>query len=180
MRARWPMAQGGRVGRAGESSAFCPPTQPCRKLVVFVFFWRRCGEPTSSLALRRGDLLPWRRKNKKNSTARARGHKRANTKLTSSLGQRRSARQAPPASLTLGLAQPRSTSCQSSTKVTSPCSSWIVTMFSSTCRHSLVQTTDREPDPPSLAVQSSSCGHLHTSISTDVRTKHLRKTWGTF
>ena len=37
MGARWPLAQGGRVGRAGESSAFCPPTQPCRKLVVF--FW---------------------------------------------------------------------------------------------------------------------------------------------
>ena len=38
MGARWPLAQGGRVGRAGESSAFCPPAQPCRKLVVFVFF----------------------------------------------------------------------------------------------------------------------------------------------
>ena len=36
MSARWPLAQGGRVGRAGESSAFCPPTQPCRKLVVFM------------------------------------------------------------------------------------------------------------------------------------------------
>ena len=36
MGARWPLAQGGRVGRAGETSAFCPPTQPCRKLVVFM------------------------------------------------------------------------------------------------------------------------------------------------
>ena len=37
MGARWPLAQGGRVGSAGETSVFCPPTQPCRKLVVFVF-----------------------------------------------------------------------------------------------------------------------------------------------
>ena len=78
MSARWPLAQGGRVGRAGETSVSCPPTQPCRKLVVFVF-WGRCGEPhlLSGAEARRSS--PVERKRNKNSTARARGHKRANT-----------------------------------------------------------------------------------------------------
>ena len=42
----------------------------------------RCGEPTSSLALRRGSLPPCQSKRTGNSTARARGHKRANTRGT--------------------------------------------------------------------------------------------------
>ena len=29
-RARWRLAQGGRVGRAGESSFSCPPARPCK------------------------------------------------------------------------------------------------------------------------------------------------------
>ena len=79
MGARWPLAQGGRVGRAGESSAFCPPTQPCRKLVVF--FWGR-GEVRGAHLLSGAEARSSSpvEKNKKNSTARARGHKRANTR----------------------------------------------------------------------------------------------------
>ena len=74
------MAQGGRVGRAGKTSAFCPPTQPCRKLVVFVSWGGRCGEPTSSLALRRGSLTPVsKKKNRKqhcwSQRTQAREHK---------------------------------------------------------------------------------------------------------
>ena len=77
MGARWPLAQGGRVGSAGQSSAFCPPAQPCRKLVVFVFFGEvRGAHLLSGVEARSSSPVE---KKKKNSTARARGHKRCNT-----------------------------------------------------------------------------------------------------
>ena len=66
------------MGSAGQSSAFCPPAQPCRKLVVFVFFGEvRGAHLLSGVEARSSSPVE---KKKKNSTARARGHKRANTK----------------------------------------------------------------------------------------------------